>query len=318
MAKKKKSFADDGWAVWVDGEDASSVYINEWLNPKGKSFADIAVSIRGVISCTALNIYFPFGISENEIEDISLRFSDRDVLRAIFSTACVIDFKKNPCTSEIAYNGKTVDLVHLSAAEYSLKSISEGTLLTLDLEALRPSLDNDEAYIILRIPHKSLDEIFKKEINAGGILRRIRDLITTPMIEEDYGYSVRINETRLLPTEVSKIGSLYRQKIQKATVTISIDDDYELNDHVCYRVRRMEQQLYHNYSPDGFDVESAITYQWQQNMDEKYHGQFNFYFNIERDSVSKLSMLFYMIFVLIIGMSGDAGWDLVKTIFGIG
>ena len=28
MAKKKRKFADDGWAVWVDGDDTSTVYIN--------------------------------------------------------------------------------------------------------------------------------------------------------------------------------------------------------------------------------------------------------------------------------------------------
>ena len=38
MAKRNKKFADDGWAVWVDGDDTSTVYINDWLNPKGKSY----------------------------------------------------------------------------------------------------------------------------------------------------------------------------------------------------------------------------------------------------------------------------------------
>ena len=41
MAKKYKKFADDGWAVWIDGDDTSTVYINDWLNPKGKSYVDI-------------------------------------------------------------------------------------------------------------------------------------------------------------------------------------------------------------------------------------------------------------------------------------
>ena len=29
MAKRQKKFADDGWAVWVDGDDTSTVYIND-------------------------------------------------------------------------------------------------------------------------------------------------------------------------------------------------------------------------------------------------------------------------------------------------
>jgi hypothetical protein len=28
MPKKQKKFADDGWAIWFDGDDTSTVYIN--------------------------------------------------------------------------------------------------------------------------------------------------------------------------------------------------------------------------------------------------------------------------------------------------
>lgn len=42
MSKKQRKFADDGWAIWVDGEDTSAVYIHDWLNPKKASPAKIA------------------------------------------------------------------------------------------------------------------------------------------------------------------------------------------------------------------------------------------------------------------------------------
>ena len=48
MPKKHRKFADDGWAVWIDGDDTSTVYINNWLNPKGKSYVDMAIRIRGI------------------------------------------------------------------------------------------------------------------------------------------------------------------------------------------------------------------------------------------------------------------------------
>ena len=37
MPKKQRKFTDDGWAVWVDGDDTSTDYINDWINPKGNS-----------------------------------------------------------------------------------------------------------------------------------------------------------------------------------------------------------------------------------------------------------------------------------------
>jgi hypothetical protein len=60
MSKKQRKFADDGWAVWVDGDDTSTVYINDWLNPKAKSYVDIAVRIRGVKVSRGLCVYIPF------------------------------------------------------------------------------------------------------------------------------------------------------------------------------------------------------------------------------------------------------------------
>lgn len=70
MPKKRRKFADDGWAVWVDGEDTSTVYINDWLNPKGKSYVDMAVRIRGVQAGKFLHVYIPFPISADEIDDV--------------------------------------------------------------------------------------------------------------------------------------------------------------------------------------------------------------------------------------------------------
>ena len=67
MKNKQKSFADDGWAVWIDGDDVSTVYLNDWLNPQGKSFVDLAVRIRGVRATKSLNVYIPFRVSEAEL-----------------------------------------------------------------------------------------------------------------------------------------------------------------------------------------------------------------------------------------------------------
>ena len=218
MAKKHRKFADDGWAVWVDGEDTSTVYINDWINPKGKSYVDIAIRIRGVKQGRALHVYMPFVVLPEEIEDVSLLYSDTKILQATFSAVCIIDYKKNAHTSEIAYNGKTVDIVHISTLEYEFVALSEGTLLNIDLEKLSPFLDNDEAYFIWRMPHKTLDAIFRPRVDVGNVIDRLRDLITTPVVSEKYGYSIRVNEARLLPEEITRIGAFHRQKLKKATI----------------------------------------------------------------------------------------------------
>ena len=315
MKKKQKSFADDGWAVWIDGDDISTVYLNDWLNPQGKSYVDIAVRIRGVIMTKSLNIFIPFSVSETELIDTSLLLQNEQILRATFSAGCIIDYLKNECTSEVAYNGRTIDLVHISKFGFTLKPLANGTLFVVDLERLREYLANDEAYFLFRLPHKSLDAVFHREPDVGGLLSRIRDLITTPVISEKYGYSVRINEARLLPTEINRIGAFHCQKLKKAVITLSINDSYEVGDRNCYRIRRLEEDLYLRYVPEGFFCEDVITYQWNQTREYNLQGHFNFYFDIGKESISRTSMLAYMLLLLVVGASGNAVWELIKFLF---
>ena len=317
MPKKERKFADDGWAVWVDGENTSTVYINDWLNPKGVSFVDFAVRIRGVKSGKKLNVYVPFPISREEIEDISLMFNDTKILQATFSASCIVDHMKNDHTSEIAYNGKTVDIVHISTIEYQTQDLAQGALITVNLEDIQPFIDNDEAYFIWRMPHKSLNEIFKPRVSVGGVLARLRDLITTPVVAEKYGYSVRVNESRLLPEEISRIGAFHRQKLKKAVVTLSIDEDYDINDSGCYRIRRLEENLYNDYLPSGYDPDDVITYQWHQTRDHNQLGQFNFYYNIAKESVKGSSMSLYMVLLMLIAVAGEILGDFAKTLLGL-
>ena len=317
MSKKNKFFADDGWAMWVDGDDVSTIYLNHWLNPKGKSYMDVAVHIRGVNQTKALNMYFPFAVDENEIEDASLKFDDENLSRAIFSSMCVIDYKKNKATSEIAYNGKTVDIVHISALEYTVKPVSKGTLLKVPFDGLFEYLDNDEVYFMFRIPHKSITDVFRQRNKVGSFMARTRDLIMSPIVSESYGYSIRINEARLLPKEINSVGAFHRQKLKKAVVTISIADDYEINDMSCYRIRRLEEELYKKFLPKGFDGENTVTYQWQQDRENNLKGHFNFYLNISRNAISKSSVFTYMFIIVILNAFGGLAWDVMKMLIDL-
>lgn len=315
MSKKNKFFADDGWAMWVDGDDVSTIYLNNWLNPKGKSYMDVAIHIRGMKDTTSLSMYFPFPVDKNEIEDVSLEFRDENLSRAIFSSMCVIDYKKNIATSEIAYNGKTVDIVHLSALDYTVNSVSKGTLLKVPFADLLKHLDNDEAYFMFRVPHKSISEVFGQRTKVGSFFNKARDLLMSPIISESYGYSVRINEGRLLPKEINSIGAFHRQKLKKAVITISIADDYEISDMSCYRIRRLEKELYNSFLPSGFDGEDAVTYQWQQTREKNLKGHFNFYLNISRNAISKGSLVLYLIIIILLDVAGGMTWDLIQFVY---
>ena len=317
MPKKQRKFADDGWAVWIDADDVSTIYINDWLNPKGKSYVDFAVRIRGVMASKLLSVYVPFEVKKEEIEDVSLLFNDKNILQAIFSASCVMEYKKNEHTSEIAYNGKTVDIVHISSLNYKVSPLAKGTLIAFDLVNLQPFLDNDEAYFIWRIPHKSLDEVFAPRKDMNSAMERLKDLITTPIVAEKFGYSIRINEARLLPEEITKIGAFHRQKLKKAVVTLSVNESYELNDAGAYRIRRLEENLYKDFLPKGYKSEDVITYQWQQNRETNLKGHFNFYYNVNKNSVSRGSMFLYLVLLTVIGVAGNLIADVISLLLGL-
>lgn len=316
MAKKNRHFADDGWAFWVCGEDTSTIYLNEWIDPRGKSFVDIGIRVRGILSGEEMNLYIPFPIKKEDIQDISHKLQEPHTFRAVFNAAGIMDVQKNAHTSEIAYHGKAVDLVHLSCLDYKVQPLAGGSLLTLSILDLKPSLANDEAYFLFRIPHKSLDEVFSPKVSIRSFFVRLRDLITTPVVAEKYGYSVRINEARLLPDEINRIGAFHRERLNKAVVTISVNEDYQLNDTNCYRIHRLEESLYRDYAPEDFCRENVITYQWNQTRENNQRGQYNFYFDISREAVSKSSMILYVILLFMVSMFSDGLWSLIQSLLG--
>ena len=317
MAKKQRKFVDDGWAIWTDGDDMCTIYLQDWLNPKGNSFVDLAIHIRNVKVNTRMRVYVPFEISREEINDVSLLFDDTKILQAIFGSACIIDYKKNELTSEIAYLGKTVDIIHVSTLDYQLSALSDGTLFDVDFKALQPFIANDEAYFIWRMPHKSLDKLFKSRVGAGNWATKFRDLITSPMLSEKHGYSVRINESRHLPEEITRVGSFHRQKLEKAVITISVSEDYDINDEGCYRIRHIEEELYGKYIPPKYKTDDVISYQWHQNRGSNMQGQFNFYYNITKNSISAGSMTVYMILLMLLAVMGEILGDFAKAWLGL-
>ena len=184
-------------------------------------------------------------------------------------------------------------------------------MITAALNKIQQHITSDEAYVIFRIPHRTLDEVFTPQMNVRGSIERLKELISSPVVMQKYGYSIRINEARLLPSEINKIEVLHQQRIRKALVTISIDEEYELNDSNCYRIRRMEEDLYKDYAPPGYTCSDVITYQWVEERDKNMKAHYNFYFDIVHSKISQNSVLLYLMIVLITAVAGCAIYDII-------
>ena len=90
-----------------------------------------------------------------------------------------------------------------------------------------------------------------------------------------------------------------------------------MNDSNCYRIHRLEEDLFGAYAPEGFECDEAITYEWNESREKNLHGHFNFYFGIARDTVSKSSMLLYIILLFAISIMGNVLWEGISPLLGM-
>ena len=102
---KNIRFADDGWAYWVSGNDTSTIYLHEWVNPNGRSYIDIGIRVRQITETKELKLYIPFQVEHDELEDISFQLENPKLFRATFDATGLYEPMENKYTSEIALKG---------------------------------------------------------------------------------------------------------------------------------------------------------------------------------------------------------------------
>ena len=90
-----------------------------------------------------------------------------------------------------------------------------------------------------------------------------------------------------------------------------------MNDSNCYRIHRMERDLYGDFVPEKCDSGEMITYEWNESRDKNLYGRFNFYFGISRDAISKSSMLLYMILLFVVSLMGNVLWAVLGPLLGM-
>ena len=154
----------------------------------GRSFVDISVRIYGAKSAKSVNLFVPFVIEENEITDLSYMLANESALRALFNTNGRVNSEKTKYTSELRYDNRTVSLINLTDDFTQVKKVSYGTVIKINLEFIKECITSDQAYMIFRIPHKTLDKIFESTINVVGIFNKIKLLFEKSCFEYKWNY----------------------------------------------------------------------------------------------------------------------------------
>jgi hypothetical protein len=105
--------------------------------------------------------------------------------------------------------------------------------------------------------------------------------------------------------------------LNKAVVTLSADESYELNDEDCNLIRRLEENLYQGYLPKNCNSADMITYQWSQNREYSEQGHFNFYYNISKNSISRGSMCVYLFLITAVSCLGSFFANIITYFMGL-
>ena len=119
------------------------------------------------------------------------------------------------------------------------------------------------------------------------------DIVLTPLVDEMVYLEKQLEDLRKLP----KIKVNPRNKTQQRKTPAA--------------------NLYKEFLPKSYKSEDVITYQWQQNREYNLKGHFNFYYNIARNSVSRSSMVLYLILLTVVGVVGNLIASLIGKLIGL-
>ena len=315
MAADTKRFVDDGWAVWTDENCKTAVYFTEWLNPKGENYVDVGVWIYGLDKPVDMHVFVPFPVEFSDICDLSHVLFTEQGAKAVFNTAFQAEKGASGRCSRFVYDKKTVDLLHVTADTIRLESVGGGSILTARIAENTADFTSDEIYMLIRLPHKNLNELFRAKPHTKLEKDSLKELITSPMVTQRFGYSLGLNEERILPKELSANLKIRAQNIEKSQLTLMIDEDYELNDGSCSRIRHSDGAAYAGYSPKDFEERNFVCYQWKQGRAGEKKSHSNFYVTVQNSFISKKSVLVYGLILMFTSILGSAAYDLIKLLF---
>lgn len=307
MTKIAQQFATDGFAIWLSGSLSKfdyDIHINEWLLPQSNSYIDIGIRLYNTKNLSDCYIYVPYIFTLNELNDLSLTLANENIARGIFNANCSIKSSSNSPIIEIEYNGRKENIISLSSTSLNIENIGQGTLLTIPITPVIHRLVHDESYLRFRLPHKTLDVFFHTKKH------NYKFQFESPVITERYNYVIKLNEVRSLPFEIRNIFTKAQQNINKVITTLSVNEQYIVDDSFCYKVRHLEEDLYANYVPDVFSCSNVIVYQWY--IKDKSH--YNFNIKIDYSHIMWRSFFLYAFLFILFTFLGNILWKLLSLI----
>lgn len=234
--------------------------------------------------------------------------SDSDMITAIFNEP-TISIIKNQSFTAIIRNNKNIIIIPFSLGktfEYSYRKDILCTEIIIDLIKLMQVIkDNnlvDSHKIYMRFRIKTEDNTYFIKSFTPEDEGVLSSTIRTKILD------VRINESRWLPSFLIDNHLLEFVKFKKIHFFLTINREYELGDHSKnYNTSRSltEEDIWQKYlrlSKDDNIVQNSLGYHWKTNKDDQFVEDFNLLGRFSRIETSKLKIIIFLLFLLLIGL----------------
>ena len=311
----KRNIIDDGYAVWLieqnKGVSFLDIHINEWFSYKEQTYLDMGLRVYNANNVNGICLFFPFCIAKNEIIDLFNLISVPEIASDIFNTICAVSPLKVSHVSNLEYNGRkenAIEFFNILSTETVIDKQRTGTIICFDLSSIHDILTSAEVYIRFRVPHKSVNDLFKSDVKLSYII----SCLSTPESEFEYIFVNRFNDIRNLPEIIKRYLSDNNHKIKKIITSISIPKDMDIDDSKCYKIRKLENISLSKYIPCSFRSEDTLAFQWLSENKEHYYS----YFKMNKKSYKFIRVIVYVLIVIMLSCFGSALWQLFANLFG--
>jgi len=274
-----------------------------------KDFLDIGIMIENPSNVANINIFTPFKVNKDEIEDLGHYFKDDKLVAAVFNEQYDVTASTQNKTLKVKDNKDKVKFyIYMVDVKNDIRKQTRnygGSVFSIKVST---GEDIKPIYYRIRINSKKLEELYSKYKPETHWLQS--HYHKTELID------FRINERRNLDGSLKEAmqnsGEVYFKSVEYFVMRESRYDFVSSHANM-YRSRKLEEDLWESYVGGDCKCDDILAYHWSWSGERGFNAfvKFRIYTSDKR---TRAKFFFFLVLVGLIG--GILGTALMKLIIG--
>jgi hypothetical protein len=313
------------YAIWAVNKDPTSstikqpnmdIHINLWKLPtKAKSqffteekyeyFLDFGLMIDGISSLGAINVFFPFILSNTDVTDLGKNFAQNtNLVTSVFNEDYQItvgpQIPKQIMVGEAGSTAFVIYMLDVINEDCQFENRFDGTVMSIKVP---DSLKSEKVYYRFRICSSGIGKMVRVHKAIGSLLETAHS--RTEVID------FRINEKRLydrsMNERVSREVEFKVNKIHFLFMTDSEDDIVTMGENpTC---RQLEKDLWEMYVDERYNLNNVFAYHWRVKADS-----YNSLIKVRIKKSSFRVLLRYIVILTVLAIANNILTGPVQTV----